>query len=159
MTRASSEVLIGADRQRVWALVSDIGNVAVWNPNVESSGCEPGTVGVGTIRVCELARSGRIEEQVSEWIEGQELWFAISRHGAVRSAEIGLMLRDAAAADAGQPTTIVEAVADYHIAIGPIGPVIDHLTARRLMTEMLNETLAGLKSHLERPAPGEVATR
>lgn len=151
MTRLSREILIGAARQAVWALISDIGNVAVWNPNVESSECESGAVRVGTIRVCELKRSGRIEEQVSGWIEGEELWFAISRHGAVRSAEIGLVLRDATTPGADRRATTVEAVADYHLAIGPIGPVIDPLTAERLLTETLDETLAGLKSHLERP--------
>ena len=43
---------------------------------------------------------------------------------------------------------VVEAVADYHLALGPVGPVIDKLTTKRLMIRMLERSLEGLEEYL-----------
>lgn len=154
MTIICREVLVRTDSTTVWNLVSDIGGVAGWHRNVRSSSCKPGPVGVGAVRVCEFEHARTVEEQVSKWVEGEELWFAISRHGAVRSAEIGLVLGAPTGSDPSV-ATMVKAVADYHVAIGPVGPVVGHETVRRLITEMLDSTLTSLKHHFERVVPVE----
>ena len=45
--------------------------------------------------------------------------------------------------------TTVTAIADYHVAFGPLGAVVDRLTMKRLMGRMLDRSLAGLKDHIE----------
>ncbi len=177
MTRLSRTVRIEAPRHRVWRVLIDIGRVAAWNPRVSAADCGPGPVGIGTVRRCELLSGGSIEEQVSRLEPEAELWFAMDRHGAVRSAEMGFLIADPdpnidpgesdidpdpdpgesdAIRDASTtPATTVTAVADYHLALGPIGPVIDHVTVRRLMTTMLDSSLRGLKQHIESKSKSE----
>lgn len=148
MSHLERSVVIAAPAKAVWAVIADIGDVATWNPNVVSARCGPGAPGLGATRTCRLAPVGRIDEVVSRWVDGEELWFAVGRHGAIRSADMGLLLTKEPAA--GRPTsTTVSAVADYHLAFGPLGPVIDNLTMKRLMGRMLDSALAGLKSHIE----------
>lgn len=143
MTRIDRSVLIDAPPGEVWAVISDLDAVPDWNPNIRSASCGPVGTGLGATRICEIEPRGSIREVVSHWSEGREVWFAIGSHGGIRSADMGLIV---------QPTsdgTIVEAVADYHLALGPVGPVIDQLTTRRLMTNMLERSLDGLKKHVE----------
>ena len=45
--------------------------------------------------------------------------------------------------------TQVAATADYHLAFGPLGPVIDRISVKRQMAQMLDDALAGLKEHIE----------
>ena len=100
-------------------------------------------MGVGAVRTCDLAPRGRLTETVSRWVDGQELWFAIGTHGAIRSADMGFLIGLA------PDGSTVEAIADYHLALGPVGPVIDALTTKRLMSRMLERSLEGLKTHVE----------
>lgn len=144
MTRVVCSIEVNATPDSVWSVVSDVAGVADWNPNVRSAQCGSVRRGVGVTRTCELAPRGQISETVSMWIEGREVWFAIGAHGAIRSADMGIVIRPA------PEGAVVEAIADYHLALGPVGPVIDKLTTKRLMIRMLERSLDGLKSHVER---------
>ena len=143
MTRIERSIEIDAEQSVVWSVLSELEAVADWNPNVRSATCGSIRSGVGARRVCDLAPQGRISEVVSSWTEGREMWFAIGPHGAIRSADMGLMIHSAGTG------TVVDAVADYHLAFGPVGPVIDSLTTKRLMSRMLERSLEGLKTHME----------
>lgn len=143
MTRIERSVSIDAPADEVWAAISDLKAVANWNPNVADATTGTISRGVGATRTCELAPRGRIEEVVSGWTEGTEIWFAIGAHGAIRSADMGLVIHRT------PEGAVVDAVADYHLALGPVGPVIDKLTTKRLMSHMLERALDGLKAHVE----------
>jgi len=135
---------ITADRQAVWSVLADLGDVTHWNPNICAvelqEGQEPG---VGTLRTCHLTSGGHIDETIAIWEPGQRLQFAIGSHGGIRSADMAMQLTATAAG------TQVEAIADYHVAFGPLGPVIDRLAVKRQMARMLDAGLAGLKEHVE----------
>lgn len=143
MTRIERSIDIEADTASVWSVVADLDAVAAWNPNVTSATCGAMSRGVGATRTCELSPGGWIEEVVSDWVDGERLWFAIGNHGGIRSADMGVILRTASTG------TTVTAVADYHLAFGPLGPVIDQLKVKRQMVRMLDASLAGLKEHVE----------
>ena len=143
MTRIERSVRIDAPAEDVWAAISDLDAVANWNPNVAEATCGTLSSGVGATRTCELAPRGHIEEVVSGWTEGTEIWFAIGAHGGIRSADMGLVIHRTSEG------AVVDAIADYHLALGPVGPVIDKLTTRRLMSRMLERSLDGLKAHVE----------
>ncbi|MEL7206740.1 MAG: SRPBCC family protein [Actinomycetota bacterium] len=153
MTTVRRSITIAADRSRVWALLAALDAVTAWHPGVVAARCGPDPVGVGSTRTCELRPGASIDEVVSVWRPGHELWFAIGRHGAVRSADMGWVLADHERSTPAAPATEVAAIADYHLAFGPLGPVIDHLSIRRMLTRMLDEALHGLRQHLEGPAP------
>jgi uncharacterized protein YndB with AHSA1/START domain len=143
MTRIARKIEITTDPPAVWATIADLEHVAGWNPNVESATCTAGAAGLGTARTCRLSGGGHIDEVVSEWEEGTRLWFAIGNHGGIRSADMGFHLTET------PHGTRVTAEADYHVAFGPLGPVIDRIAVKRQMARMLDDALAGLKDNME----------
>ncbi len=143
MTRLERSIEVDASPSIVWSVLSALETVADWNPNVQSASCGPIRSGVGATRNCDMAPQGQISEVVSKWTEGREVWFAIGAHGGIRSADMGLVLHPSPAG------TLVDAIADYHLAFGPVGPVIDKLTTKRLMSRMLERSLDGLKTYVE----------
>jgi hypothetical protein len=143
MSRIERTIDVSAGVDLVWATVSDLPRVTDWNPNVAAAACEGPVGGVGATRTCDLMPRGRIDEVVARWEPGKEIWFAIGSHGGVRSADMGIVLTP------GSASTTVTAVTDYHLAFGPLGPVVDRLTMRRAMTRMMDASLQGLKEHIE----------
>lgn len=143
MSRVERSIEIAAEQEAVWSVIADLESVPAWNPNVKAATCGPVARGVGATRTCELAMGGRIDEAVSDWAEGEQLWFAIGAHGAVRSADMGIVLTPS------RHGTKVTAIADYHLAFGPMGAVINRIAMKRLMGRMLDSSLAGLERHIE----------
>lgn len=144
MAHLRHKIEIEAERNAVWAALAALEDVAAWNPNVAATSCDQlGPVEVGTARTCFLAQGGRIDEVVSVWKPATMLQFAIGSHGAVRSADMAMELSDSPIG-----TTVV-ATADYHVAFGPLGPVIDRIAMRRQMARILDSSLLGLKEHVE----------
>jgi hypothetical protein len=143
MVHIERDIKISADRALVWEVIADLESVAAWNPNVSGATCDNGPRGLGTARTCHLAQGGHIDEVVSEWDAGYGVQFAIGRHGGIRSADMGMVVSTSGGG------TQVTAIADYHLAFGPLGPVIDRISVKRQMAEMLDEALAGLKEHIE----------
>ena len=145
MAHLKRTIDIAAPRHLVWSTVASLEDVSVWNPNITGAAYEGGTdPGVGDVRTCYLADGGHIDETISAWVPGQRMQFAIGSHGGIRSADMAMELTDTAGG------TGVVAVADYHVAFGPLGPVIDRLAVRRQMARMLDAALLGLKGHVEK---------
>lgn len=146
MAQIERTIEIAAEPSLVWSVVADLQGVTDWNSNIESatSGLgAPGHPGVGTARTCTFVQGGSIDEVVTKWIEGRAIEFAIGSHGGIRSADMGMTLTPIATG------TRVAAGADYHLAYGPLGPVIDRIVVKRNMGRMLETGLAGLKEHIE----------
>ena len=143
MAQIETTIEISADSGAVWSAIADLEGVADWNPNVAAASCSSDSTGLGATRTCHLAQGGRIDEVVCEWDDGRRLQFAIGSHGGIRSADMGIDIMPTAGG------TQVTATADYHLAFGPLGPVIDRLAVKRQITRMLATALAGLKEHVE----------
>ena len=150
MAHLKRSIQISADRHSVWTAIAALEEVTTWNPNISAVEYDsPGEPGVGTIRTCHLTDGGHIDETISVWEPGSRLQFAIGSHGGIRSADMAMELVEA------PDGTSVTAVADYHVAFGPLGPVIDRIAVKRQMSRMLDTALEGLKEHVEK----EVKTR
>ena len=143
MAQIETTIEIAANSGTVWTAITDLDGVANWNPNVAAASCSSDSAGLGATRTCHLVQGGHIDEVVSEWDDGHRLQFAIGNHGGIRSADMGLEITPTATG------TRVTATADYHLAFGPLGPVIDRIAVKRQMTRMLHTGLAGLKEHVE----------
>ncbi len=60
MTQISSEIRINAPKQKVWAIIADLGAVQNFHPDVQKSYySSENQKGLGTSRVCELPNGGR----------------------------------------------------------------------------------------------------
>lgn len=156
MARIERTTEIAVNPDAVWDVIADLSGVAAWNPNVASATCGSGPMGVGATRTCHMVRGGRIDEVVSGWDEGHDVQFAIGSHGGIRSADMGMTLTETAHG------TQVTATVDYHLAFGPLGPVIDRLAVKRQMAQMLEDGLCGLEGYLtdnqaEQPTRREVS--
>ena len=78
MTHLSSEIRIKAPKEKVWAILADLGGIQNFHPGVKKSYYTSETKeGLGASRVCELIPMGKIEESVTEWREGEEMTLAI----------------------------------------------------------------------------------
>lgn len=78
MTQVNASINIDAPKEKVWTILADFGNIAVFNPNLRSShSTSVENSGVGATRHCDLAPMGAIEERILEWKEGTEMLVAI----------------------------------------------------------------------------------
>ena len=143
MAHIERTVDISAERSVVWATLANLEGISAWNPNVSSASCDDAYGEIGATRTCHFTRGGHIDEVVSEWVEGERIQFAIGSHGGIRSADMGTELTQVG------NTTVVRATIDYHVAFGPLGPVIDRVVMSRQMARMLDTALHGLKQYLE----------
>ncbi len=62
---------IEAPKEKVWKVLADIENVYLWVDPIISATCEnKKTVGVGTIRTCQLKGNWSVREEWVDWNEG-----------------------------------------------------------------------------------------
>src|SRR5580700_2283164 len=79
MTVIRHEIEARCAPDRVWALLSDLEAVERYNPGVRAAKIQ-GTkrVGVGAMRLCDLAPKGRVVERVTLWEEGRALGLEVA---------------------------------------------------------------------------------
>lgn len=149
MARVERQITTFAQPERVWEILADLETVERWNPSVAWATCGHPPTGLGARRTCALRPLGQIDEIVSVWEPRARIGFAIGPHGAVRSAETEIALRERSGG------TQIVAIADYHLSFGPLGPAVDRVVVRRQMARMLDASLSGLKDYVERPTAKE----
>ena len=65
MSQFTESIEISASPDQVWDFLADIGSICEWNPGVEhSEQTNPGDVGVGATRRCELGGKNYLNEEV-----------------------------------------------------------------------------------------------
>lgn len=148
MPVVTGRVHIDAPPARVWAVLSDFGEIARWSPTVGRSRLttEFGT-GVGTRRQLEFI-GGRhvdreVEDHILEWDEGQgylveSLGMRIMKY--VRNEWIVADHRDG---------TSVTLTFDFAARFGPLGALAERLMMRREVGMSVRLILGGLKHHVE----------
>lgn len=72
MTKLTSAILINAPKEKVWAVLADLGAASAWNPTVtDSHYTSDGREGVGASRRCDLPDGSFVEERVTAWTPGE----------------------------------------------------------------------------------------
>ena len=145
MSLLSRAVMLPADRAEVWDLVSDLSSFGKWYPATVEVCVGAVREGVGATRRRDHGAAGCVDESVSVWEPQGQLWFAVEGRGAIRSADIGYVLSDGPR----EGTTRLELIADYHLTMGPVGPVVDSETMQEHVISMLETTLRGLRTFLQ----------
>lgn len=78
LTSVKASIDIDVPKDKVWAILADFGNIAVFNPNLKGSfSTSEDSEGVGATRHCDLTPIGAIEERVLNWKDGEEMLVAI----------------------------------------------------------------------------------
>src|SRR5215510_9073385 len=76
MMKVSASVCINAPAPKVWALLSELDSIHVWNESIHRSYCESENKrGVDAVRVCELGGNVTIRETIIAWDEGQSFTY------------------------------------------------------------------------------------
>ena len=74
MIKLKSAIQISAPKEKVWALLADLGAASAWNPTVQNSYyTTEAKEGVGASRHCDLADGSFVEERATAWTPGEAL--------------------------------------------------------------------------------------
>lgn len=144
MQPMQSDVVINAPRQVVWDALSDIRSVVVWNPGIDDVEClSEETTGLGARRRCFTHPSGWMTESITDWQEGRLIAFSIEDAPPLKNGVASFVLRDK---DGG---TKLEALFEYEVKLGPIGPVVDRLIVHRKLSSAWRQGIDGLRNYTE----------
>lgn len=138
-------IIIGADRERVWELLADFGNVAAWAPYMRKStlvGTQ--TSGIGTRRAMRHAWGFRFEERVTQWHDGHGYSFDVLRapwpmHG----------VKETWALSGTEGHTELATQVRYDMRLGPLGRLLDWALVRHVVRREMRAGLGGLKRFAE----------
>jgi hypothetical protein len=145
MTVIHHEVLANCPPERVWALLSDLEAVRLYNPTVRSATVRGARrTGVGAERACELLPKGRVVERVTHWEDGRAVGLEVAESDwPIRFMRWVTRLEPAGA------TTRIQQSLEYEVKFGPVGWLLDHLVMKRKLTSTLDEMFASLVKHAE----------
>ncbi|MCL1592734.1 MAG: SRPBCC family protein [Actinomycetia bacterium] len=138
------ETVITAPRYVVWDALADIRTVVEWNPGIDDVECLSDQVsGIGARRRCFTHPTGWMTESVVEWSVGSVVAFSVEDAPPLKNGLARIVLNDITSG------TSVDAVFDYEVKLGPLGPVIDRLIVHRQLTAAFERGLNGLRDYTE----------
>ena len=145
MTTIRHEIQADCAPERVWALLSDLEAVALYNPTVRhASVVGQQRSGVGAERSCDLAPKGRVVERVTHWEEGRALGLEV----AESDWPIHYM-RWTTRVDAARTGSVITQSLEYSVKFGPLGWILDRLMMKRKLTATLDAVFESLVKHAE----------
>ena len=146
MAQFKVQIRINAPKEKVWAVLADIGGIYRWNPGVTHSYSTSETNdGEGATRHCDLYNpKGYLKERVLDWREGEG--FKIDIYETNLPIERNVV--DFSVETDGDGT-IVKVSPDYAIKYGLLGALVDWLFIQRKLKQGMDGLLAGLKYHVE----------
>jgi carbon monoxide dehydrogenase subunit G len=123
MSTFITQIDIKAPPDKVWAALSDIGNIYLWNPGVISSYLTSDSgAGVGTARYCDLGGGNYLDESVVVWEPDQALTMRVTGTNLpFKEVDIRFTLR------AKNSGTLVQVSPLYELKYGIIGRALDIL--------------------------------
>lgn len=139
-------ILIDAPPATVWSVLSDIGNIAAWNPGVVASRVTTeSSEGEGACRHCDLGRNGYLEEKVVQWRPNEAITFrVVDTNMPFESCDIRFTLHQT-----GPDKTTVQLSPLYKLKYGPFGSIVDLLMVRGTYRRGMKGLLQGLKRQVE----------
>ncbi len=141
---------INASKKEVWDIISDIGAIQNFNPNVSKSFYTSEIKeGIGASRHCDLLPMGKVEERIISWKEGEEFTIEIYESKSVPFLGEGKFVLK----EEGGKTDVTMSLT-YRMKGGFLGSLIGVFMKGRISNAM-EGTLAGLKHHIE---TGEIIT-
>jgi hypothetical protein len=145
MTALRHEARANCAPKAVWALLADLEAVQRYNPTVRSATIEGNQrAGVGAMRACELAPTGRVVERVTTWEDERALGLEV----AESTWPIHFMRWVTHIEPDGSGTRITQDL-EYKVKFGPLGWLLDRLVMKKKLTAAIDEVFASLVRHAE----------
>jgi uncharacterized protein YndB with AHSA1/START domain len=139
-----TDLVINAPRQLVWDALSDIRSVVTWNPGIDDVEClSEHTTGLGARRKCFTHPTGWMTESITGWQEGRLIAFSIEDATPLKNGVARFLLSDE------NSGTKLNALFEYEVKLGPIGPVVDRLIVHRKLTSAWRRGIDGLRNYTE----------
>ena len=148
MPHFEQQIRIRARKDVVWRALADLGEVQQFHPFVKKSYyVSDHKSGIGASRHCDLKPGGRVEEEVTDWQDGDSLTLTISRGEKMPPFKVN-RFRQTLREENGE--TVLRMEVDYEIKYGLLGRVLDKLIFRyQLSGRLIPVYLKGLKRFVE----------
>ena len=142
-----TDMVIRAPLHQAWEVLADLEGVSRWNPAIDAAVCiSEERRGLGARRRCYMHPTGWMVESVTEWEPDQVIAFAIENAPPITIGLTRFVLSD------DEAGTRLRATFNYEVRFGPLGPVIDRLVVHRHLSSAWNDSMDGLRKHLEEHA-------
>jgi hypothetical protein len=139
-------IVIDTPMHAVWDVMADFGSAAPWAPGmVHSSLIGDKKTGVGTHRVLRHVWGFKIEEIVTEWVEGAGYSFKLVKapYPMRDVCETWILRSD-------DKHTLLTITVSYAMRLGPIGFLLDALLVKFLVAREIRRGIFGLKHYVEK---------
>jgi uncharacterized protein YndB with AHSA1/START domain len=161
MTSLTNQIAIAAPRRQVWAALTQLDQLAQYDPGVQTSRLvSEQSAGIGAQRCVDLRPAGWFAERVAAWEPEHTLAFELLTCSLpVSTLRHDYTLTEQPGPCAGTTITTVTQVMTYRLKYGTAGRLLDAAVMRRQWDRGIKAFLAGLRHHVEAvhhvPAPGE----
>lgn len=138
-------VAIESDRELVWSVLADFGDVAAWAPYMRVSHLIGSReTGIGTRRAMRHQFGFRFEECVTAWNEGTGFEFDVLKAPwPMKDVSESWTLQTQGS------RCLVTSRVEYGMKMGVMGALLDWLLVRFVVRREMRSGMRGLKSHVE----------
>jgi hypothetical protein len=146
MRKLVDRIVIEVPKQAVWDVMADFGSTAPWAPGMRQSSLKgEKKTGVGTQRVLQHVWGFRIEEIVTEWVDGAGYSFELVKapYPMRDVCETWVLRSD------GDHALLTIAVS-YGMRLGLMGGLLDDLLVKFLVAREIRRGMFGLKHFIEK---------
>jgi len=146
MTTLENEITIAAPREKVWAILTDLGALDAYDPTVANAEVTSAQLsGVGASRKVDMA-DGRhwFSEEMTLCEPTERLAFELT----ACNFPISSLRHSYEVESVGEGTRVSQRM-EYTVKYGPLGVLMDKLVLRRQSDAGIKKFFAGLKEHAE----------
>jgi ribosome-associated toxin RatA of RatAB toxin-antitoxin module len=144
MQKVSKTVTMAIPATQIWEIISDFQRADRYHPIVEKVD-QIGTKesGIGAIRVCNMYDKSSIKEEITHWIDGQELSVKLTEGSfPFKSANATLRVKTSGA-DKSDVTLIMEFDMKYSV----LGKAMAAVMIQPMIKKMFGKVLKSLSDH------------
>ncbi len=144
MSSLTRDIQIDAPREKVWAILADIGSVQDYSPGVVKSYYTSDIKeGVGASRHCDLLPSGTVEERIVSWRDEEQYSIEIYDGTEIRYTGVAHFTLKRS----GEGTIVTQAM-DYKPTEDPTG-ALGSRSMEALVGKVIEGNLVGLRHFVE----------
>ena len=147
VTIITSEIEINASKEKVWQVLSLIGEIEKFHPLVKKScAITNAKSGLGAKRHCELLPMGQMEEEVVEWNEGKS--FVLEVIGGKMLPPYCFMKGKIDLVESNEKTKVTFSFS-YQLKYGMLGDLMNAMLIRPQFKKAPPKYVSGLKEYVE----------
>ena len=145
MRKLEYRIVIETSKQNVWDVMADFGCAAPWAPGMRQSSLKgEKKTGVGTRRVLQHVWGFRIEEIITEWVDGSGYSFKLTKAPfPMRDVHETWILRS------DDIQALLTITVSYGMRLGLVGVLLDTVLVRFLVAREIRLGICGLKHYVE----------